>query len=136
MSRESVLNKTEIDSRMAAPSDGPRVLPDESEMSLLEICRVLLREKLFILRFAVVAAVLTEFIVLIMRPYYTGQASFLPPNSMSNGGSSALLGQLGAIGMSAAGSALGGLGKDPSLIYIGVLGSRSVADDLIRQFDL
>ena len=34
-----------------------------------------------------------------------------------------------------AGSALGGL-KDPTLIYVRVLESRTVADDLIHQFDL
>ena len=34
-----------------------------------------------------------------------------------------------------AGSALGGI-KDPTLIYVGVLESRTVADDLIQQFDL
>ena len=101
-------------------------------MDLLELGRVVLRNKLVILKFAVVAAVLTAITVLIMSPYYTGEATFLPPNSMSSGGSG-LMGQLGAIGM--AGSALGGL-KDPAQIYVGILGSRSVADDLIKQFDL
>jgi capsule polysaccharide export protein KpsE/RkpR len=37
--------------------------------------------------------------------------------------------------LSGAGAALGGL-RDPSLIYIGILGSRTVADDLIKKFDL
>jgi tyrosine-protein kinase Etk/Wzc len=131
MLQETVINKTER-SRTELPAVAPRENPDDEEMDLLELGRVVLRNKLVILKFAVVAAVLTAITVLIMSPYYTGEATFLPPNSMSSGGSG-LMGQLGAIGM--AGSALGGL-KDPAQIYVGILGSRSVADDLIKQFDL
>jgi uncharacterized protein involved in exopolysaccharide biosynthesis len=92
----------------------------------------MLQNKFVILKFSLVLAVLTAIVVLIMKPYYAGVSSFLAPNSMSTG-SSALLGQLGALGM--AGAALGGL-KDPTLIYVGILESRTVADDLIQQFDL
>jgi uncharacterized protein involved in exopolysaccharide biosynthesis len=49
-------------------------------------------------------------------------------------GSSSLLGQLGA-SLGAASGALTSL-KDPTLLYVGMLNSRSVADDLIRKFDL
>jgi tyrosine-protein kinase Etk/Wzc len=131
MLQETVINKTET-SREELPPVRPRENPDDEEMDLMELVRLLLQRKLAILKFAVVAAVLTAITVLIMKPYYTGEATFLPPNSMSSG-PSGLMGQLGAIGM--AGSALGGL-KDPSQIYVGILGSRSVADDLIKQFDL
>jgi uncharacterized protein involved in exopolysaccharide biosynthesis len=92
----------------------------------------MLQNKFVILKFSLVLAVLTAIVVLIITPYYAGVSSFLPPNSMSTG-SSALLGQLGALGM--AGAALGGL-KDPTLIYVGILESRTVTDDLIQQFDL
>jgi len=105
---------------------------EESEIDLVELIRVLLQNKFVILKFSLVPAVLTAIVVLIMNPYYAGVSSFLPPNSMSTG-ASALLGQLGALGM--AGAALGGF-KDPTLIYVGVLESRTVADDLIQQFDL
>jgi tyrosine-protein kinase Etk/Wzc len=75
--------------------------------------------------------------VMSLKPTYTATATFLPPNSMSSN-SSPFLGQLGALSGGGGGLALGGLGglKDPSLIYIGILESRSVADELIRQFDL
>lgn len=137
MPQETVLNHSEISSHPrpskegALPSESPEVRR-ESELDLAELIRVLLQNKFVILRFSLVPAVLTAIVLLIMKPYYAGIASFLPPNSMSTG-ASALLGQLGALGM--AGSALGGL-KDPSLIYVGVLESRTVADDLIQQFDL
>ncbi len=131
MLQETVMNKTERP-RTELPPATLRENRDDEEMDLIEVGRVVLRNKLVILKFAMVAAVLTAITVLLMRPYYTGEATFLPPNSMSSG-SSGLMGQLGAIGM--AGSALGGL-KDPAQIYVGILGSRSVADDLIKQFDL
>jgi len=79
--------------------------------------------------------------VMLLKPTYTAWATFLPPGSMSSN-SSALLGQLSVLSGAGAGagggSALGALAgmKDPSMIYIGVLESRSVADEMIRQFGL
>jgi uncharacterized protein involved in exopolysaccharide biosynthesis len=107
-------------------------VPQESELDLIELIKVMRKNKFVILKFSLVPAILTAIVLLIMKPYYAGIASFLPPNSMSTG-ASAILGQLGVLGM--AGGALGGL-KDPTLIYVGILESRSVADDLIQQFDL
>jgi tyrosine-protein kinase Etk/Wzc len=115
------------------PPSGPPEVRDESELDLIELIRILRKNKLVIAKFSLVPAVLTAIFLLIMKPYYAGIASFLPPNSMSTGGSS-LLSQLGVLG-GMAGGALGGL-KDPTLIYVGVLQSRTVADDLIHQFDL
>jgi tyrosine-protein kinase Etk/Wzc len=131
MLQETVKNKTER-SLTELPAVAQRENPDDEEMDLIELGRLLRRNKWLILKCAGFAALLTAIVVLLMRPYYTGQATFLPPNSMSNGGS-ALLGQLGALGGAA--GALGGL-KDPSQIYVGILASRSVADDLIQEFDL
>jgi len=127
------MSHPEVSSRFGPPTSAKPEMPDEPELDLLELGRVLLRNKLVILKFALMAAVLTVIVVLIKRPSYSAEASFLPPNSMSTGGSSALLGQLGALG--SVGGALGGL-KDPSMIYVGILGSRTIADNLIAQFDL
>src|SRR5260370_3564252 len=125
MPQETVLNHSEIASRAGTLGSGPTEVREESELDLVELVRVLLQNKFIILMFSLVPAILTAIVLLIMKPYYAGISSFLPPNSMSTG-ASALLGQLGALGM--AGSALGGI-KDPSLIYVGILGSRTVADD-------
>jgi tyrosine-protein kinase Etk/Wzc len=106
---------------------------EEATIDLLELGRILQNKRKTLVLFALVPAVLTALVVFIAKPTYTAQAAFLPPNSMSSGTSiavPALLGQLGG-----AGAALTGL-KDPTLIYIGVLQSRTVADDLIKQFDL
>lgn len=137
MPQETVLNHSEISSRSEPPASGPPPggppeVRGESELDLVELFRVLLQNKFVILKFSLVPALLTAIVVLVMKPYYAGISSFLPPNSMSTGASS-LLSQLGVLGM--AGGALGGL-KDPTLIYVGILQSRTVADDLIQQFDL
>jgi tyrosine-protein kinase Etk/Wzc len=132
MPQETVLNHSEVSSYSGPPASGPPEVREESDVDLVELIRLMLQNKFVILKFSLGLAVLTAVMVLIMKPYYAGVASFLPPNSMSTG-SSALLGQLGALGM--AGSALGGF-KDPTLIYVGILESRTVADDLIQQFDL
>lgn len=134
MWQETVVNHPEASSLPVPPASPSReVVAEDSEIDLLELGRLLRRNRLLILKFGLAFAVLTAIVLLIMKPSYKGEASFLPPNSMSTGGASALLGQLGMLG--SAGSALTGL-KDPTLIYVGILGSRTIADDLIRQFDL
>ena len=109
------------------------VEPDE--IDLLELAQVLARGRRKILLIAFGAALLAAVVVFVMRPMYTAEAVFLPPGSL-NGGSS-LSAQLGALGALAggAGSALGGL-KNPADIYIGILGSRTIADGLVYRFDL
>ena len=110
-----------------------RAEEEETEIDLSELGRVLLNNKKTVLLFALVSAILTASVMLIIKSTYTAEADFLPPTPTSSStslASSALLGQLGG-----AGTALSSL-KDPTLIYIGILESRSVADDLIRQFDL
>jgi len=134
MLQDTVVNHPETSSLPVAPATASReVVAEDSEIDLLELGRLLRRNRLLILKFGLAFAVLTAIVLLLMKPSYKGEASFLPPNSMSTGGASALLGQLGMLG--SAGSALTGL-KDPTLIYVGILGSRTIADDLIRQFDL
>jgi tyrosine-protein kinase Etk/Wzc len=110
-----------------------RAEEEESEIDLSELGKALLNSKKTVFLFALTFAILTALAMLVMKPTYTAEADFLPPNPTSSGASlasSALLGQLGG-----ASTALSGL-KDPTLIYIGILGSRTVADNLIKQFDL
>jgi uncharacterized protein involved in exopolysaccharide biosynthesis len=115
MPQETVLNHSEIFSRSGPPTigplpsgpppTGPPEVREESELDLLELTRVLRKNKFVILKFSLVPAVLTAIVLLIMKPYYAGIASFLPPNSMSTGGSS-VLSQHGILG-GMAGGALG-----------------------------
>ncbi len=128
MHEEAVITRNDT-----LPSSAHPDAYSENEIDLIKLGHVIWSHRKLIMKFALVPAAITLVIVFLMRPTYTAQASFLPPNSMSTGSSSAVLGQLGALG--AASGALGAL-KDPSLIYVGMLGSRSVADELIQRFDL
>jgi tyrosine-protein kinase Etk/Wzc len=110
-----------------------RAEQEETEIDLSELGRILVKNRKTVFLFALIPAILTALVMLAIKPSYTAEADFLPPNPTSSGtslASSAILGQLGG-----AGAALSGF-KDPTLVYIGILGSRTIADDLIRQFDL
>jgi len=80
----------------------------------------------------VVAAALTAIIVyLVMKPMYTAQAVFLPPQNAPGSGMAQIASQLGSLG------ALSGLGgKSTGEVYVGILGSRTIADVLVKRFDL
>jgi len=116
-----------------SPTERERSEAEEATIDLFELGRILWNQKKTVVPFALIPAVLTALVVFVVKPTYTAEAAFLPPNSMSSGTSiafPALLGQLGG-----AGAALTSL-KDPTLVYIGILESRTVTDDLIKQFDL
>jgi uncharacterized protein involved in exopolysaccharide biosynthesis len=67
-----------------------------------------------------------------LRPMYTATAVIMPPQQQQSSAAS-LLGQLGPL----AGVAERDLGlRNPTEIYIGILGSRTIADDLIDTFGL
>jgi tyrosine-protein kinase Etk/Wzc len=71
-------------------------------------------------------------IAFVLPPTYTARATFIPPANSSEG-ASLLASQLGALtGM---GSSFGAA-KDPGAIYVGILSSRTVADQIIAQFNL
>lgn len=107
----------------------------KGQFKLVKTTRLLLVRKWMILLCAFAGFIIGTILALVLRPTYTAKASFLPPTSTGSNSSMLLsqLGQLGGIG-GLAGS-VGGF-KDPGAIYIGILESRTVADDLIHQFDL
>lgn len=134
MTQETVLNHPEISSPFEPLPAGSQQSPsDEEGIDLMQLATLLLEGKKLILRFILVAAALTAIVVyLVMKPTYTGEAVFLPPQSSPGSNMSQLASQLGSLG------ALGGLAglKNPGEVYIGILGSRTVADEMIKRFDL
>lgn len=133
MQLETSLNASEGTSQA---EENSRRLDDalaEDGIDLIQIVLLLWKNKKTILRFTVATAVLTALIVFfVLKPTFTAQAVFLPPQSSPGSAMSQLAGQLGSLG------ALGGLGglKSPGDVYIGILGSRTIADTLIQRFDL
>lgn len=99
----------------------------------IQVALLLWQNKKTIFRIAVATSFLTALIVFfVLKATYTANAVFLPPQSPPGSAMSQVAGQLGSLG---AIGALGGL-KSPGDVYIGILGSRTIADALIQRFDL
>jgi uncharacterized protein involved in exopolysaccharide biosynthesis len=131
MPQEPALNDSDI---VSHPNPPAGVGSDEEEgIDLMELAILLMQGKKIILRFVLVAMVLTAIVVyLIMKPMYTAQAVFLPPQNAPGSSMAQLASQLGSLGT------LGGLGgiKNTGELYVGILGSRTISDTLIKRFDL
>ena len=104
---------------------------DEQEINLLELLQVAVKRKSIIVKFCLLAVVLSVSYSLTLKNVYTADAKILPPQKESGGGLSALLSQAGGL----AGLAAGGIGGSADL-YISILKSRSVADAVVKRLDL
>lgn len=107
-------------------------VPEESEINLLELLQVLVKRRMLIVCVTFAAIVLSVGYSLTLKNIYSATAKILPPQKESGGGLSALLGQAGGLAALASGAGLGG-GSD---LYVNILKSRSVADDVIKKLDL
>ena len=110
-------------------------LEDEEEsIDLVALFQTLHRERWTILRLTLAIFVLATVVAFLLPLRYTSTVSFIPPNLNSRGNSMATLvaGQLSSLG---AGDLLGSV-KSPSDLYAGILESRSIADELVKRFDL
>jgi tyrosine-protein kinase Etk/Wzc len=124
-------NRTEF----AQPSSQhlPGFENEQDSISLLSILRVLKLGKRTILTATCVLFVLATIIAFVLPPQYTSVAAVIPPTPSSNA-ASALAGQLSSLG---AGSLLGGgASKSPADLYVGILKSRSVAEEMVKRFNL
>lgn len=93
----------------------------------------ILREKKFVVGFVGACTLIAIIVVFLLPQQYTAKALVLPPSQNQGSMSTMLLGQLGSLaGMGAKDLGL----KNPTDLYIGILHSRSMADDLIKQFHL
>src|SRR5712692_150982 len=109
---------------------------DDDEISLLDLLIVLAKHKRIVLGIPFVVAVAAAIISLLIPNIYTGTTRILPPQQSASA-ASALLSQLGGAVGGLAGAAGGALGiRNPNDLYIGMLKSRTVADNLITHFDL
>lgn len=112
-------------------STEPGKVEAASEFTILDLLIVLAKHKKLILGLPLAVAVISAGISLALPNAYQATTKLLPPQQPQSG-ASALLSQLGG----AAGLAgIGGM-KNPGDLYIGILKSRTVADNLIARFDL
>lgn len=131
MSQETMTNDSKI---LAHTELTVGVTPNtENGIDLMDLAILLMRGKRTILRCMLTAVGLTAIVVyLIMKPTYTAQAVFLPPQNAPGSGMSQLASQLGSLG---AMGALSGI-KSSGDVYIGILGSKIISDTLIKRFGL
>ena len=109
---------------------------EDDGVSLLDLLIVLAKHKRIVLGVPFVAAVVAAIISLLLPNVYTGTARILPPQQSASA-ASALLNQLGGALGGLAGAAGGTLGiRNPNDLYVGMLKSRTVADNLISRFEL
>ena len=102
---------------------------EDEEISLLDLLIVLAKHKWLVLGLPFAAAILAVVYSLLLPNIYTATTKVLPPQQ-SQSASSAMLAQLGGL--------VGGLAgvRNPNDLYMGMLKSRTVADNLIQRFDL
>lgn len=122
------------------PQENIAAMPEEGEINLLDLLIVLAKRKKMILGVTLVAAAIATGISWLMPNMYVATVKFLPPQSSQSGGS-AMLSQLSGLG-GLAGGGLGGLAggalgiKNPADVYVSMLKSRTISDNVIQHFDL
>jgi uncharacterized protein involved in exopolysaccharide biosynthesis len=117
--------------------EGNSTQGETDEISLLDLLIVLAKHKRVILGVPFLVAIGAAIVSLLMPNVYTGITRILPPQQSASA-ASALLNQLGgAFGglLGAAGGASLGI-RNPNDLFVGMLKSRTVADNLISRFEL
>ncbi|AXC11520.1 Tyrosine-protein kinase Wzc [Acidisarcina polymorpha] len=114
-----------------APESLPResLAGGEDQIDLFDLLLVLSAARRKIAIFTLTAMALGAALALLMKPTFSASALILPPNQ-GQSSASMLMNQLGIGGLA------GGAVKSPSDLYLGILGSRTIADDIIAKFHL
>jgi len=107
------------------------VADEDSAVDLVALFQTLGRKKETILGVSLAVFAMATAVAFLLPPRYTSVASFVPPNLSTNSTVSALAG-LSALG---AGDLLGGV-KNPGDLYAGIIRSRSVESELVKEFNL
>jgi tyrosine-protein kinase Etk/Wzc len=104
--------------------------PVESEINLLDLAITLAKHKKLILGAPLLVAIVTAVLTSFSPDIYTADTQLLPPQQQSS--ASAMLSQLGA----SSGKGLATGVKNPNDIYIAMLKSRTLRDNMIQRFQL
>ena len=113
------------------PPDTQSTVAEDDEIYLFDLLIILAKHKKLVLGLPFIITLLAVGISLLLPNIYTGMTKILPPQGQS--GTSAMLAQLGGLAGLVGGAA--GI-KSPTELYVGMLKSRTVADNLIQRFDL
>ena len=105
---------------------------EDTEIGVLDMAIILAKYKKTILGVTLGVGIVAALISLALPVEFKATTRLMPPQQQQTG-AAALLSQLG--GMQGAAAGVAGL-KNPNDLYIGMLNSRTVADNLITRFDL
>ena len=105
---------------------------DDDEINLMDLLLVIAKHNRFIIKLTLSVAVLAVVYALLLPPIFTAKTVILPPQQ-GQSAASMMLSQLGGLAGLAGGAA--GI-KSPNDLHIGMLKSRTIADVLIKRFDL
>ena len=126
------MSTTKPDAAGSAPQNAAWTA-DDKEFSVLEMLLVLWEYKRLLIASTLGAAIVAAGVTLLMPNFYTATARIVPPQQ-NNSSATALLGQLGGLA-AAAGGSIAGI-RNPNDLYVGIMKSRTVADQLIERFNL
>lgn len=113
--------------------NGTAPYPAEEEISLLDLLIVLAKHKWLIIGLPLIVGICAVIITSFLTPIYTATAKILPPQQGAQSSAAAMLSQMGGMG-GMAGAAMGV--KNPNEMYVAMLKSRTLADNLIQRFGL
>jgi tyrosine-protein kinase Etk/Wzc len=120
---------------MTAQSNGMVLEPGagaDDEISLVDVLTGIGQEKRLVAWVTGVAGLVGLAVALLIPPTFTARTTLLPPQQAQSA-SSAVAASLGAL---AATAGLGAAFKAPEELYVGLLKSDSVANDLVQRFNL
>lgn len=106
--------------------------PDDQEISLIDLLVALAHHKKLVFGLPVLMGMIGVAVSLLLTPMFSSTVRIMPPQQQQSA-AAAMLGQLG--GLAGAAGGLAGL-KTPADLYVGILGSRTIADNLINSFGL
>ncbi|HEY0490006.1 MAG TPA: Wzz/FepE/Etk N-terminal domain-containing protein [Telluria sp.] len=102
----------------------------KEKVNFLDLLIILGRSKKLVIGLPLVTGLLAMGVSLMIPPVFTSTAKIMPPQQQQSSSVASMLGQIGALA-----GAAGGI-KSPNDMYVGLLQSRTVADNLIKRFDL
>jgi tyrosine-protein kinase Etk/Wzc len=125
---------TDVELTRSRDVSGTSPLPlreEEGKNGLLDLLLVLAARKWSILGVTLLGGTIAVIALLVRPPTYTATSVIIPPQQQQSS-AAAILGQLGA----AAAMSRTDLLRTPADLYIGILKSRSIADNLVARFGL
>jgi len=110
----------------------PMPVPDEDEVSLLDLATALGEEKATLFAIPFITTVVAVVVSLLMTPIFTAKTVVMPPQQQQSGAAAALASLGGLAGLA---GAAGGI-KSPDEMYVALLGSENLQNRLIADLKL